>query len=75
MFLINMSNRLINTSSCAGKWAINNISDFLQDFKDGEWHFMEVCVICLSLHHRYVPWNLHEEIRGTFKFDGNLDIG
>lgn len=22
----------------------------------------------------YVPWNLHEEVRGQFKFNGNLDI-
>ena len=23
---------------------------------------------------RYVPWNLHEEIKGQFKFEGILDI-
>ena len=24
--------------------------------------------------YRYVAWNLHEEVKGKFKFDGNLDI-
>ncbi|KAL9963399.1 hypothetical protein ACROYT_G026909 [Oculina patagonica] len=26
------------------------------------------------LPYRYIAWNLHEEIKGQFKFDGNLDI-
>lgn len=41
IFLINMSNRLIPV-------AINNNKAFLQDFKNGAWHFMEVVwFVCL----------------------------
>ena len=24
--------------------------------------------------HSYVPWNLHEEIKGQFNFEGILDV-
>lgn len=28
----------------------------------------------LTLHFRYVPWNLHEQERGKFDFSRNLDL-
>jgi len=30
-------------------------------------------VVC-GLMFRYVPWNLHEAVKGTYDFDGILDI-
>ena len=38
-------------------------------------HFLSIFKqICLNLVNSYVPWNAHEEVKGHFKFDGNLDI-
>ena len=30
--------------------------------------------VIILFYHRYVPWNLHEQIRGHFNFKGGLDI-
>ena len=33
------------------------------------------CLKSIQLSCRYVAWNLHEEIKGQFNFDGILDLG
>ena len=30
--------------------------------------------VFFSIFNRYVPWNLHEEVKGEFNFEGILDI-